>query len=93
MCAAGVEAGNKLAMQEFMILPVGATSFSEALRMGCEVYHNLKASGSLGCSAVFLFAFQLELTHPVTCLVWGYCVLWAAVCHQQEVRPRCDQRR
>ena len=34
--------GNKLAMQEFMILPVGASSFSEALRMGCEVYHNLK---------------------------------------------------
>lgn len=38
----GSHAGNKLAMQEFMILPVGATSFSEALKMGCEVYHNLK---------------------------------------------------
>jgi len=39
----GSHAGNKLAMQEFMILPVGASSFSEAMRMGAEVYHHLKA--------------------------------------------------
>ena len=39
----GSHAGNALAMQEFMILPVGASSFSEAMRMGCEVYHNLKS--------------------------------------------------
>lgn len=39
----GVHAGNKLAFQEFMILPTGAQSFSEALRMGAEVYHNLKS--------------------------------------------------
>merc|ERR1711991_572102 len=38
----GTHAGNALAMQEFMILPVGATSFSEALRMGAEVYQTLK---------------------------------------------------
>ncbi|XP_061421897.1 enolase [Lethenteron reissneri] len=38
----GSHAGNKLAMQEFMILPVGASSFHEALRIGAEVYHNLK---------------------------------------------------
>jgi hypothetical protein len=38
----GSHAGNKLAMQEFMILPVGASSFSEAMRMGVEVYHHLK---------------------------------------------------
>eukprot|EP01118_Nematostelium_gracile_P019425 TRINITY_DN89_c0_g1_i1.p1 TRINITY_DN89_c0_g1~~TRINITY_DN89_c0_g1_i1.p1 ORF type:complete len:435 (+),score=167.19 TRINITY_DN89_c0_g1_i1:77-1381(+) len=38
----GSHAGNKLAMQEFMILPVGATSFTEAMKMGSEVYHNLK---------------------------------------------------
>jgi enolase len=30
-------------MQEFMILPVGAKSFSEAMRIGSEVYHNLRA--------------------------------------------------
>ncbi|XP_021761228.1 enolase 1, chloroplastic-like [Chenopodium quinoa] len=38
----GSHAGNNLAMQEFMILPLGASSFTEALRMGSEVYHILK---------------------------------------------------
>eukprot|EP00249_Psilotum_nudum_P011413 c23157_g1_i1 orf=394-1899(-) len=38
----GSHAGNKLAMQEFMILPVGASSFTEAMQMGCEVYQCLK---------------------------------------------------
>jgi len=39
----GSHAGNKLAMQEFMILPVGAESFTEAMQIGTEVYHNLKS--------------------------------------------------
>uniref|UniRef100_A0A0C9R1T6 Enolase n=1 Tax=Amblyomma americanum TaxID=6943 RepID=A0A0C9R1T6_AMBAM len=39
----GSHAGNKLAMQEFMILPTGASSFTEAMKMGTEVYHNLKS--------------------------------------------------
>merc|ERR1712198_128084 len=38
----GSHAGNKLAMQEFMILPTGVESFKEALRAGTEVYHTLK---------------------------------------------------
>lgn len=38
----GTHAGNKLAFQEFMILPTGATSFTEAMVMGCEVYAILK---------------------------------------------------
>jgi len=38
----GSHAGNKLAMQEFMILPTGASSFKEAMRIGSEVYHTLK---------------------------------------------------
>lgn len=38
----GEHAGNGLAMQEFMVLPVGASSFTEAMKMGNEVYHNLK---------------------------------------------------
>jgi enolase len=38
----GSHAGNALAMQEFMILPVGASSFTEAMQMGTEVYHKLK---------------------------------------------------
>ncbi len=37
----GRHAGNELAVQEFMIQPVGAPSFSEALRFGAEVYHSL----------------------------------------------------
>jgi enolase len=38
----GSHAGNSLAFQEFMILPVGASSFTEAMRMGAEVYQHLK---------------------------------------------------
>merc|ERR1719491_2504696 len=39
----GSHAGNRLACQEFMILPVGAKSFKEAMIIGAEVYHNLKS--------------------------------------------------
>jgi enolase len=39
----GAHADNNVDIQEFMILPVGATCFAEALRMGTEVFHNLKA--------------------------------------------------
>ncbi|XP_066994474.1 enolase-like [Anabrus simplex] len=38
----GSHAGNKLAMQEFMILPTGARTFTEAMKIGTEVYHQLK---------------------------------------------------
>ncbi|KAL8286518.1 hypothetical protein RQP46_004535 [Phenoliferia psychrophenolica] len=38
----GSHAGNALAFQEFMILPVGATDFNEAMQMGTETYHMLK---------------------------------------------------
>uniref|UniRef100_A0A8I3WHZ3 phosphopyruvate hydratase n=1 Tax=Callithrix jacchus TaxID=9483 RepID=A0A8I3WHZ3_CALJA len=38
----GSHTGNKLAMQEFMILPVGAANFRKAMRIGAGVYHNLK---------------------------------------------------
>ena len=39
----GSHADNKIDVQEFMIMPVGAPTFSEGLRMGTEVFHNLKA--------------------------------------------------
>ena len=39
----GVHADNDVDFQEFMVVPVGAPSFAEALRMGTEVYHALKA--------------------------------------------------
>ncbi len=38
----GQHADNNVDIQEFMVMPVGAGSFAEALRMGAEVYHNLK---------------------------------------------------
>ncbi|XP_073101017.1 cytosolic enolase 3 isoform X1 [Elaeis guineensis] len=51
----GKHAGNNLAVQEIMILPVGASNFEEAMQMGCETYHHLKAiilekNGSNGCN-------------------------------------------
>ena len=38
----GVHADNPIDLQEFMIMPVGAPSFAEALRMGAEIFHALK---------------------------------------------------
>lgn len=39
----GAHADNNVDIQEFMVLPVGADSFSEGLRMGAEIFHNLKS--------------------------------------------------
>merc|ERR1711953_998167 len=39
----GTHAGNRLACQEFMILPVGASTYKEAMIIGAEVYHTLKS--------------------------------------------------
>lgn len=49
----GSHAGNKLAMQEFMLLPTGATNFRDAMRMGSEIYHTLKGviKGKYGLDA------------------------------------------
>jgi enolase len=38
----GIHADNNLDIQEFMIVPVGAKSFKEAVRMGCEIFYHLK---------------------------------------------------
>ena len=40
----GMHADNPIDFQEFMIMPVGADSFSDALRMGAEIFHTLKSS-------------------------------------------------
>ncbi|MBV9818032.1 MAG: phosphopyruvate hydratase [Solirubrobacterales bacterium] len=40
----GAHADNRVDFQEFMIVPVGARSFTQAMRMGTEVYHHLKAT-------------------------------------------------
>ena len=39
----GAHADNNVDIQEFMVMPVGAKSFKQALRMGAEIFHNLKA--------------------------------------------------
>jgi enolase len=39
----GEHADNNIDVQEFMVLPVGAENFKEALRIGAEIFHNLKA--------------------------------------------------
>jgi len=39
----GAHADNSVDVQEFMVMPVGAKNFSDALRMGVEVFHNLKS--------------------------------------------------
>lgn len=39
----GSHADNSIDFQEFMVMPVGATSFSHALKMGAEIFHNLKS--------------------------------------------------
>jgi len=39
----GAHADNNVDLQEFMVMPVGAKSFAEGLRMGAEIFHNLKS--------------------------------------------------
>ena len=39
----GSHADNKIDIQEFMVMPAGASTFSESLRMGTEIFHNLKS--------------------------------------------------
>ncbi len=39
----GQHADNKIDVQEFMVMPVGAANFREAIRMGAEIFHSLKA--------------------------------------------------
>ncbi|XP_061959461.1 cytosolic enolase 3 isoform X2 [Populus nigra] len=51
----GKHGGNNLAIKEIMILPIGASTFEEALQMGSETYHHLKAVikekyGEQGCN-------------------------------------------
>ena len=40
----GAHADNPIDFQEFMVMPVGASSFAEALRMGAEIFHTLKSA-------------------------------------------------
>lgn len=59
MINGGSHAGNKLAMQEFMVLPVGAKNFKEAMQIGSEIYHHLKKVKTI----FFHFIFQVQVIH------------------------------
>jgi len=52
----GEHAGNKLAFQEFFIIPTGAESFSESMEIGCETFHALKKviKGKFGGDATLI---------------------------------------
>jgi enolase len=52
----GEHAGNKLAFQEFFIVPTGAETFSESMVIGCEIFHNLKKviKGKFGGDATLI---------------------------------------
>uniref|UniRef100_A0A1B0AJN7 Enolase n=1 Tax=Glossina pallidipes TaxID=7398 RepID=A0A1B0AJN7_GLOPL len=72
----GSHAGNKLAMQEFMILPTGASSFTEAMKMGSEVYHHLKKviNDKFGLDATAVgdeggFAPNIQSNKEALCLI------------------------
>jgi enolase len=65
----GKHAGNKLDFQEYMLLPVGAKSFSEAMQIGTEVYHELKAllEKQFGKSAINV-GDEGGFAPPITCI-------------------------
>jgi enolase len=46
----GAHADNKIDFQEFMVMPVGASSFSEALRWGVEIFHPFQSSSAIPSS-------------------------------------------
>ena len=52
----GEHAGNKLAFQEFFVIPTGAENFKESMVIGCEVFHNLKKviKGKFGGDATLI---------------------------------------
>ncbi|VDP91501.1 unnamed protein product [Echinostoma caproni] len=69
----GKHAGNSLAFQEFMILPVGAKTFAEAVRMGSETYHCLrgiikKKYGLDACNVGDEGGFAPNISTPVEAL-------------------------
>merc|ERR1712019_236539 len=52
----GEHAGNKLAFQEFFVIPTGAETFTESMIIGCEIFHNLKKviKGKFGGDATLI---------------------------------------
>lgn len=63
----GSHAGNKLAFQEFMLLPTGASTFTEAMKIGTETYHTLKKviSAKYGIDGQYRVIIALSLLTPL----------------------------
>jgi enolase len=63
----GSHAGNKLAFQEFMIIPTGASSFTEAMKIGSETYHTLKKviSAKYGIDGESRFPVRYSMTEAL----------------------------
>jgi enolase len=64
----GMHSGNTMAFQEFMIAPTGATSMKEAVRMGAEIYHQLKKviEREFGRVKQLVWATKADSHHPST---------------------------
>lgn len=58
----GAHSGNRLAFQDFMLVPSGATSFAEAMRIGSECYHSLKKkiAAKYGTEGTFIGDFVTD---------------------------------
>ncbi|PHT36512.1 Enolase [Capsicum baccatum] len=76
VCKAGAAVKNIPLYKEFMILPVGASSFKEAMQMGCEVYHHLKVSHS--CSSFYslnICLFQSQALRMICSFLFLFLIL------------------
>ncbi|HLF54944.1 MAG TPA: phosphopyruvate hydratase [Candidatus Nanoarchaeia archaeon] len=65
----GKHAGNKIDIQEYLIMPVGAKSFAEAMQIGSEIYHTLKESliNNFGNKAINV-GDEGGFAPPLTCI-------------------------
>ena len=61
----GKHADNKVDFQEFMVMPVGATSFQECIRQVCEVFHSLKISAEKKPATILLLEMKV-VSRPIS---------------------------
>jgi len=67
----GAHADTGVDIQEFMVLPVGAASMSEAIRMGAETYHALKSElKAAGMQQVWVTRVALRQSWPAIAMRW-----------------------
>jgi hypothetical protein len=81
--ASAIFSAHSTVVQEFMILPTGASSFKEAMKMGVEVYHHLKVNNYCIYQCIYL---KSGLWFCGRMLMFLY-----AEHNQEEVRSRCHE--